>query len=153
VVITPLSLPGMRWAQNNGKVRWPLWQDKAWWTQAAAFWKDLATALKDHPAVAAYNIINEPAPEKNNGVAEHGSAAAMKAWYAKQTGYGARPPAFYETVIKAIREVDPSPPIMADAGWYAAADAFSYWPEPLPTTRCSIASTCTSPTRPPARRT
>ena len=132
VVITPLSLPGMRWAQNNGnKFDGRLWQDKAWWAQSAAFWRDLAAALKDHPGVAAYNIINEPAPEKNNGVAEHGGADAMKAWYAKQTDTARDLPAFYETVIKAIREVDPLTPIMADAGWYAAADAFSYWPKPL----------------------
>lgn len=132
VVITPLSLPGMRWAQNNGnKFDGRLWQDKAWWAQSAAFWKDLAKALKDHPGVAAYNVINEPAPEKNNGVAEHGDAGAMKAWYAKQADTASDLPAFYETVIKAIREVDPSTPIMADAGWYAAADAFSYWPKPL----------------------
>lgn len=132
VVITPLSLPGMRWAQNNGNTfDGRIWQDKAWWTQAAAFWKDLATALKDHPGVAAYNIINEPAPEKNNGVAEHGGAQAMSAWYDKQNGTARDLPAFYDTVIKAIREVDPSTPIMADAGWYAAADAFSYWPKPL----------------------
>ncbi len=132
VVITPLSLPGMRWAQNNGNTfDGRIWQDKVWWTQAAAFWKDLAAALKDHPGVAAYNIINEPAPEKNNGVAEHGGADAMNAWYAKQGETARDLPAFYNTVIKAIREVDPSTPIMADAGWYAAADAFSYWPKPL----------------------
>ncbi len=132
VVITPLSLPGMRWAQNNGNTfDGRIWQDKVWWTQAAAFWKDLATALKDHPGIAAYNIINEPAPEKNNGVAEHGGAAAMSAWYAKQNGTARDLPEFYDTVIKAIREVDPSTPIMADAGWYAAADAFSYWSAPL----------------------
>lgn len=132
VVITPLSLPGMRWAQNNGnKFDGRLWQDKAWWGQAASFWKDLATALKDHPGVAAYNIINEPAPEKNNGVAEHGGVDAMKTWYAKQADTARDLPAFYDTVIKAIREVDPSTPIMVDAGWYAAADALSYWPKPL----------------------
>ncbi len=132
VVITPLSLPGMRWAQNNGnKFDGRIWQDKAWWAQSAAFWKDLATALKDHPGVAAYNIINEPAPEKNNGVAEHGGTEAMKEWYAKQTDSARDLPAFYDTVIKAIRAVDPSTPILADAGWYAAADAFSYWPKPL----------------------
>jgi len=132
VVITPLSLPGMRWAQNNGNTfDGRIWQDKVWWTQAAAFWKDLAVALKDHPGVAAYNIINEPAPEKNNGVAEHGGADAMNAWYVKQTDTARDLPAFYNTVIKAIREVDPSTPIMADAGWYAAADAFAYWPKPL----------------------
>lgn len=132
VVITPLSLPGMRWAQNNGNTfDGRIWQDKVWWTQAAAFWRDIAVALKDHPGVAAYNIINEPAPEKNNGVAEHGGADAMNAWYAKQGETARDLPDFYNTVIKAIRDVDPSTPVMADAGWYAAADAFSYWPKPL----------------------
>ncbi len=132
VVIAPLSLPGMRWSQNNGgKFDGRLWQDKAYWTQAAAFWRDLAEALKDHPAVAAYNIINEPAPEKENGLAEHADLAAMQAWYKDVAGTPRDLPAFYETIIKAIREVDPKTPVMADAGWYAAADAFSYWPGPL----------------------
>lgn len=132
VVIAPLSLPGMRWAQNNGGTfDGRLWQDRKWWTQSAAFWRDLAGELKDHPAVAAYNIVNEPAPEKKNGLAEHADAAEMAKWYAGQKGSARDLPAFYETVIAAIREVDPSTPVMADAGWYAAADAFSYWQVPL----------------------
>lgn len=136
VVVAPLSLPGMRWAQNNdGKFDGRLWQDKAYWTQAAAFWRDVAAALKDHPAVAGYNIVNEPAPEKNNGLAEHADPAAMKAWYGAQEGTARDLPAFYAAIIAAIREVDPATPIMADAGWYAAADGFSYWPGPLPDDR------------------
>jgi hypothetical protein len=59
----------MRWAQNNnGKVDDRLWQDKGKWHDAARFWHDLAAALKDHPAIAAYNLINEPAPEKKGGL-------------------------------------------------------------------------------------
>lgn len=132
VVIAPLSLPGMRWAQNNGdKFDGRLWKDKAYWEQAAAFWRDLAVALKDHPAVAAYNIINEPAPEKENGLAEHSDPATMKAWYGEHRGGASDLPAFYATIVQAIREVDPKTPIMVDAGWYAAADAFAYWPGPL----------------------
>lgn len=132
VVITPLSLPAMRWAQNNnGKFDDRLWQDKAKWQEAAQFWRDLAAALKDHPAIAAYNLINEPAPEKMGGVAEHASAADMQAWYDKQKGGSRDLIAFYNMVIAEIRKVDPVTPIMADAGWYAAADAFSYWPKPL----------------------
>ena len=46
VVIAPLSLPGMRWAQNNNnQFDDRLWQDKAYWEQSVAFWRDLATAL------------------------------------------------------------------------------------------------------------
>lgn len=136
VVITPLSLPGMRWAQNNGDhFDDRLWQDKQFWTQSAAFWRDLAAVLKEHPAVAAYNLINEPAPEKQAGLAEHADAAKMRDWYEKQVGSARDLPGFYQTLISAIREVDPLTPIMVDAGWYAAADAFSYWPAPLADTR------------------
>ena len=136
VVITPLSLPGMRWAQNNGdRFDDRLWQDKQFWTQSAAFWRDLAAVLKEHPAVAAYNLINEPAPEKQAGLAEHADAAKMRDWYEKQVGSARDLPGFYQTLISAIREVDSLTPIMVDAGWYGAADAFSYWPAPLADSR------------------
>ncbi|WP_423144748.1 glycoside hydrolase family 5 protein [Pseudomonas chlororaphis] len=136
VVITPLSLPGMRWSQNNGdRFDDRLWQDKEFWAQSAAFWRDLADALKDHPAVAGYNLINEPAPEKLGGLAEHADSVKMHDWYKKQVGSARDLPALYTTIINAIREVDPLTPIMVDAGWYGAADAFTYWPAPLADTR------------------
>lgn len=132
VVIAPLSLPGARWIQNNGNVYdGRLWTDKAYWTQAQAYWRDLAKALKGHPAIAAFNIINEPTPEKGNGLAEHPSPAAAKAWYATHRGTAQDLPLFYREVIAAIRQVDPDTPIMLDGGWYAAADSFAYWPGPL----------------------
>jgi hypothetical protein len=132
VVITPLSLPGMRWAQdNNGSFDDRLWQDKTYWAQAATFWRDLANELKDDPAVAAYNLINEPAPEKQSTLPEHADTLTMQHWYQQQAGSPRDLPAFYSSLIKAIREVDPLTPIMLDAGWYAAADSFDYWPEPL----------------------
>lgn len=132
VVIAPLSLPGMRWSQNNkGQFDDRLWQDKRYWAQAADFWRDLAQVLKDHPAVAAYNLINEPAPEMKGGLAEHAPLEHMRQWYALEQGGPRDLPALYRELVKAIREVDPSTPIMVDAGWYAAADAFGYWPAAL----------------------
>lgn len=132
VVIAPLSLPGMRWAQNNqGTFDDRLWQDKTYWAQAADFWRDLALALKGHPAVAAYNLINEPAPEMRGGLAEHAEPGRMRQWYAQAQGSARDLPAFYRQVVAAIREVDTVTPVMLDAGWYAAADAFGYWPAPL----------------------
>ncbi|UBM27669.1 glycoside hydrolase family 5 protein [Pseudomonas sp. p1(2021b)] len=132
VVIAPLSLPGMRWSQNNqGTFDDRLWQDKAYWAQAAEFWRDLALALKGHPAVAAYNLINEPAPEKQGGLAEHAKPERMRQWYAQAQGSARDLPAFYRQVVAAIREVDAVTPVMLNAGWYAAADAFGYWPAPL----------------------
>ncbi|KXF81905.1 glycosyl hydrolase [Enterovibrio coralii] len=132
VVISPLSLPAYRWAQNNnGKFDGRLFSDKANWEKAAAFWKDLASELKDSPHVAAYNIINEPAPEKQSSLKEHASASEMKDWYEKVKGSSRDLPAFYEHIVAAIREVDSNTPIMVDAGWYAAADSFNYWEKTL----------------------
>ncbi|HYQ53954.1 MAG TPA: cellulase family glycosylhydrolase [Pseudomonas sp.] len=132
VVITPLSLPGMRWSQNNdGQFDDRLWQDKRYWSQAADFWRDLARELKGHPAIAAYNLINEPAPEMQGGLAEHAAAPLMQRWYEREKGGARDLPGLYRQLLSAIREVDEVTPVMVDAGWYAAADAFSYWPEPL----------------------
>ena len=132
VVIAPLSLPGMRWSQNNqGQFDDRLWQDKRYWLQAAAFWRDLARELKGHPAIAAYNLVNEPAPEKQGGLAEHADPGQMQQWYARQQGSARDLPALYRQLIAAIREEDADTPVMLDAGWFAAADAFRYWPSPL----------------------
>lgn len=132
VVITPLSLPYKRWAQNNGnRFDDRLWQDRAHWDVAASFWRDLAAELKDHPAVAAYNLVNEPAPEKMGGLAEHAAPETMAAWYRQQQGGARDLPAFYRQLIAAIRQVDAKTPLMVDGGWYAAADGFSYWPAKL----------------------
>ena len=132
VVITPLSLPGMRWSQNNGGTFDDrIWQDKRYWQQSAQFWRDLAKILKEHPAVAAYNLVNEPAPEKMGGLPEHSGLTDMLLWYKQHKGTARDLPAFYQMLIEAIRKVDPLTPIMVDGGWYAAADGFSYWPNAL----------------------
>ncbi|MDC7675448.1 glycoside hydrolase family 5 protein [Asticcacaulis machinosus] len=137
VVIAPLSLPGSRWAQqtSDGKYDNRLWQEAAFQHQATQFWVDLATALKDHPAVAAYNLINEPVPEFKAGLPEHSDQAVMIDWYARQQGTLYDLPAFYDRVITAIRAVDPATPVMVDSGWYANARSFDYWPSALNDTR------------------
>jgi hypothetical protein len=132
VVIAPLSLPYARWSQNNrGEFDDRLWQHKENWQVVARFWRDLASELRGQPGIAAYNIVNEPAPEKKGDLAEHADQAVMVQWYAEHQGGSRDLLGFYEKVIAAIREVDPTTPIMVDAGWYAAADAFGYWPAPL----------------------
>ena len=129
VVIAPLDLPGNQWIQNNDNRRdLRLWNDKAYWQQAAAFWGELAAGLKDHPAVCAYNILNEPTPEMNTGLDENGPLARYRPWYDKHRGTAHDLPAFYQTVSAAIRQVDTQTPIMLDAGWYAHPHAIVYWP-------------------------
>jgi len=129
VVVVPLELPGARWTQNNGgEFDDRLWSDRRYWQLSAAFWRDLARALRDHPAIAAYNLVNEPAPERYGGVEEHAAPETLQAWYRTVRGTERDLPAFYELLVSAIRAVDARTPIMLDAGWYAAADAWSYWP-------------------------
>jgi hypothetical protein len=136
VVLVPLELPGARWVQlNGGKFDDRLWSDKAWWEQAAAFWRDLARALADHPAIAAYNLINEPVPERRGGLEEHAAPQTMRAWYARIRDTSRDLPEFYERMVAAVRQIDRLTPIMLDAGFYAAADSWSYWPARLSDSR------------------
>jgi len=119
-VVTPLSLPGARWTQQNGgKFDDRLWSDPAFADQAVTFWRDLADALKDHPAIAAYNLINEPAPEKTTGLAENGAMADLKAWQEMNAGGTRDLPKLYTRLIDAIRTADPVTPVMVDGGYYA----------------------------------
>ncbi|WP_426033437.1 glycoside hydrolase family 5 protein [Cypionkella sp. TWP1-2-1b2] len=132
VVIVPLSLPGARWTQqNDGTFDDRLWSDPAFGDQAVQFWGDLATALKDHPAVAGYNLLNEPAPEKTTGLAENGAMPDLQAWQATQAGTPRDLPALYTRMIAAIRAVDPVTPVMVDGGYYANPRALAAWPAKL----------------------
>jgi hypothetical protein len=82
VVLTPLSLPGARWIQHNAnKFDDRLWSDRRYWARSAAAWRDIGLALRDHPAIAAYNLVNEPVPERKGGLDEHASADVMRAWF------------------------------------------------------------------------
>ncbi len=60
--------------------------------------------------MAAYNLINEPAPEKRGGLNEHADSATMRVWYRNQTGGARDLRLFYETLIKAVRIVDAKTP-------------------------------------------
>jgi endoglucanase len=128
LVLVPLSLPGNRWAQHNGDRQDDRsWRERRYWDQSAAFWRDLAAAVKDHPALAGYNLLNEPTPEKGAGLDEQAAPEERRAWYARHRGTTRDLPAFYEHLLAAIRQVDADTPVMLDGGWYAHAWSFSYW--------------------------
>ena len=132
VVVTPLSLPGARWSQQNGdRFDDRLWSQPEYADQAVHFWSDLAAALADHPAVAAYNLLNEPVPEKNGGVAEDASVGERQAWQLANAGTSRDLHAFYSRMIAAIREVDALTPVMVDGGWYANPRSLAAWPTRL----------------------
>lgn len=132
VVLTPLSLPGARWAQHNeGKFDDRLWNDKKFWTQAGQFWTELAEELKDHPAIAAYNIVNEPAPEKTTQLSEYGAVSSTTAFLETHEGTPRHLLEFYNFIISEIRKQDELTPIMVDAGFYANPINLAAWPTTL----------------------
>jgi hypothetical protein len=126
IVLTMLSLPGCRWSQNNGgQDDARLWTDARYRAQAAAFWRDLAGRLKDHPAIAGYDPLNEPHPEKAAGI--DGTAdERFAAWLEQSRGTPADLDAFYAEVIAAIRQVDQRTPIVVEGWGYGDAAGLSH---------------------------
>lgn len=126
VILTVLSLPGDRWRQFNGYENDDrIWQDLEYHKQAALFWKDLATRLKDHPAIIGYNLINEPHPETATGYNDFWTQNYTE-WYTKVQNTAADLNVLYDEIIKAVRSVDTDTPIILDSGLYATPWAFSY---------------------------
>ena len=123
VVLTTLSLPGARWRQQHGnKSDFRLWREPHFADQAEAFWRQLATALRGHPALAGYNLLNEPHPELSQGQVDV-RGFDFDAWRRR---VGAKPAdlnALYSRVVRAIRSVDPDTPVILDCGFYASPEA------------------------------
>jgi hypothetical protein len=116
VILTFLSLPGSRWKQNNGnKDDLRLWIDTNYINQSAQFWQEVATALKGHPALIGYNILNEPHPERlPERIRPTDSQLAIQMHD------------FHARVIQEIRKVDSMIPIIIDAGSYADPRRFEF---------------------------
>jgi hypothetical protein len=125
VVLAPISLPGARWKQRNGdKDDTRLWQDAAFQEQAAAFWRSLAARLAGHPALAAYNPLNEPHPERAFGF-EDAEGEGFRAWRAKAKGTPADLDAFNRRIVGAIRAGDRATPILLDGWAYASPNGLA----------------------------
>ncbi|MDR1456636.1 MAG: glycoside hydrolase family 5 protein [Puniceicoccales bacterium] len=119
VIITMLSLPGSRWAQNNGGTDdLRLWQNTAFQEQAAKFWTDLAVQLRDCPILVGYNILNEPHPERVHDKRSTHVESLNQKEMQKQLFV------FNQLIINAIRRVDESTPIIIDSSAYADPGPF-----------------------------
>lgn len=126
-----LSLPGARWRQLNGdRDDGRLWRDEKYQGQAAAFWTQLARALRGHPALVAYNPLNEPHPEREFRFEEPDEKFVV--WRRRTTGTAADLNRFNRRVVAAIRRVDRDTPILLDyttfrvnGGRYAYPDRMS----------------------------
>lgn len=126
VVLTPLSLPGARYTQSNsGKKDGRLWTKDKYLPMALQFWTDLATKLKDHPAIIGYNLINEPFPELFYGKPNFWDANFLK-WYETVKTSSGDLNRFNKMMVAAIRKVDGNMPIVIESGLYATPWAFEY---------------------------
>jgi hypothetical protein len=120
VVLTMFSLPGARWRQlNEGRDDARLWTEPGFHAQSFRFWRELASALRDHPAIVAYNPLNEPHPDRAFGL-EDADDSTFVAWYAKVRGTPADLNAWNRGMTTAIRAADPSTPILLDGWSYAS---------------------------------
>ena len=126
VILGMLSLPGARWVQlNEGRQDYRLWNSEAFQLQAARFWKDLAARLRGHPALVAYNPLNEPHPERQAGI-DGAEEPGFPDWLAKHRGTWADLDCFYRTLCTAIRQVDPDTPILVEGYGHGSAPGLSY---------------------------
>lgn len=119
VVLTPLSLPGARWRQMNGNRRdGRLWKDRRYWEMARRFWQDLADAVKAHPAIAALDLLNEPAPElewKRSGFWD----GQAERWYETVRGTPGDLNEFHRYLVEGIRRTDTQTTIVVESGLFA----------------------------------
>ena len=132
VVLTMLSLPNARWKQhNNGVEERAIWESFQAQEAALAFWRQLAAELKGHPALAGYDLRNEPSPELAAPRLDDWYTGDYAGWYEKVKGTPADLNLFYRKLVKAVREVDPDTPIILESGFYATAWGFKVL-DPVP---------------------
>ena len=125
VALAMLSLPGARWRQlNDDQDDARLWKDRGFHRQAFAFWTQLAVRLKAHPAIVAYNPLNEPHPDRAFGFDAPDEEFAE--WYMRIQGTPADLNRFNREMVDAIRSVDADTPIILDGWFYASPEAFAY---------------------------
>ena len=83
------------------------WQQRQFQDRAVNLWQAIATRYRDEPAVAGYNLLNEPADESRAVVGP-----------------------FYRRLTSAIREIDPTHIHFLDGNTYATEFGFFGEPEP-----------------------
>jgi hypothetical protein len=126
VVMGMLNLPGCRWVQKNDGVQdYRLWNEERYQEQAAAFWRELASRLKAHPAVVAYNPLNEPHPAREDGH-DGAEAEGFGAWLEAHRGTTADLDRFNARIVRAIREVDPHTPVLVEGYGHGSLTGLTY---------------------------
>ncbi|OJJ15373.1 hypothetical protein BKI52_38820 [marine bacterium AO1-C] len=118
VLLTMFQLPGaaLRETKDGRKKRdYRLWTKEKYQQQALKFWRQLAQALKDHPAIVGYNPINEPHPGRQYGLYDQ-DMSKFEAWLKKVKNTTEDLNRFNKRIVQAIRAVDKQTPIVLN-GW------------------------------------
>ncbi len=125
IVLTMFELPGQRYG-NPDEIEMDarLWEEEKYWIHSFNFWKELAAAVKDHPAIVAYNPINEPVSAYAYGFCE--PDRKFKRWLNKVEGTAADINLFNTLMIEAIREVDSDTPILLDGYFWTDPKGMPY---------------------------
>lgn len=95
VVLTTRVLPGLKGSESS------LWTDPEMGTLAAEFWRQVAVALKGHPALAAFDTLDKPNPV--------GAATLVE---------------FHTRIVETIQSIDGNVPVIVESGRSAAPESF-----------------------------
>lgn len=126
IELTMFSLPGARYRQDNDyKFDYRLWTDEKYQEQALAFWKELARRLKGHPAIVAFNPLNEPHPARKDGF-EDSNTEGFEQWLERNKDTAADLNRFNRRMVKAIRSVDSETPIILNCWFHSSPVGFRY---------------------------
>ena len=125
IILTMFELPGHRQGESDeGKRDTRLWREQKYWEQSFQFWEQLARALKDHPAIVAYNPINEPYITYVYG--KDYPAGDFPRWLERTKGTTADLNLFNRLMVRAIRKADSQTPIMLDGYFWADPKAINF---------------------------
>lgn len=129
IILTMFELPGHRYGNpNEVDTDCRLWQDEKYWLQAFKFWKQLAASFKDHPAIVAYNPINEPVAAYAYGYED--PSRKFEKWLDRTKGTTADLNLFNKLMVESIREVDLYTPIVLDGYFWTDPRGLPYM-EPI----------------------
>ncbi|MCI0585992.1 MAG: glycoside hydrolase family 5 protein [Planctomycetes bacterium] len=125
VVVVGGSVPGRQWlwtTHERGDQR--LWRNPRWHEALAEYWGRLARRYRDHPAVVAYELLNEPHPEATEE-REQWSRAELQEFSRKVPGTPADLNLVYRRAVAAVRDVDRETPIVLDSSLWASPATFA----------------------------
>lgn len=123
VVLVFLNIPNRRWRQHtrNQVQERKIWEDFKAQDTAVSFFDDLMPHIRNHPALAGINPLNEPKPEAGPIKYDGESTKAYAKWYESVKGTPQDINLFYRRLVERIRHWSANIPIILDVGedaWY-----------------------------------